>query len=57
MSSSTYIPYYKKRIGELTELVYHATKHEKPDQKKRYQKELDVMTSGLNNLERQKAIT
>ena len=54
MSSATYIPYYKKKIGEYTELEYLSKDETK---KAKYRKELNVLTEGLSNLEKQEAVS
>tara|TARA_R110000765_G_scaffold131669_1_gene230094 strand:+ start:136 stop:309 length:174 start_codon:yes stop_codon:yes gene_type:complete len=57
MKNSEYIEYYKKKIGQYTELMYNASQNANITQFTKYEKERDVLVDGLAQLERQEAIS
>tara|TARA_R110000850_G_C9646893_1_gene433920 strand:+ start:84 stop:257 length:174 start_codon:yes stop_codon:yes gene_type:complete len=57
MKNSEYIEYYKKKIGQYTELMYNASQNANITQFTKYEKERDVLVDGLAQLEKQEAIS
>ena len=57
MKNSEYIEYYKKKIGQYTELMYNASQNANTTQRTKYEKEREVLIDGLAQLERQEAIS
>jgi hypothetical protein len=57
MKNSEYIEYYKKKIGQYTELMFHASHNGNITQFTKYEKERDVLVDGLAQLEKQEAIS
>lgn len=57
MKNSEYIEYYKKKIGQYTELMYNASQNANITQFTKYEKEREVLVDGLAQLERQEAIS
>ena len=55
--SDLYIPYYKKKIGQYTELMYNANKNGKTMQHNKYKKEREVLREGLAELEKREAVS
>ena len=55
--SDLYIPYYKKKIGQYTELMYNASQNANITQYTKYEKEREVLREGLAELEKREAVS
>ena len=55
--SDPYIPYYKKKIGQYTELMYNANKNGETMQHDKYEKEREVFSGRLAELEKREAVS